>query len=413
MNSIQINKDIPLKTVFAQTTSPVAYCSLTIRTGTRNEGLKCAGLAHLTEHMLFKGTHFHNSSYINSRIESLGGELNAYTTKEETVICATVLKEDIAKAIDLIFEMVFCSVYDAKELEKEKNIVLDEINSYKDNPTEQIYDDFEELLFKDTVLSCPVLGNKSSLKRLSSNQMIDYVKTYFVPENMVLSVVANLEFSNLKSVVAKKFEKYKDYVPVFSEDQIDYGSKIEQNYEVFDRQCNKRSYQAHCIIGSRAYSYKDKRRMALILLANILGGPAANSALNILLREKNALVYNVDVSYNQYSDTGCVAISFGSDKTNVHKCVELIEQELEKYRTVRLSDKKLKGHKKQLLGQLLISSDNAEARCLSLGKSVLALGEIVEMDKVKTLIENIRSEDIMECANDIFKAEHLSKLIYL
>lgn len=399
---------------FKKSNSPVAYCALTIRAGTRNEDQMYGGIAHLTEHMIFKGTQYRSARSINSYIEKLGGELNAFTSKEEIVIHSTVLKEDISRAIALLVELAFCPKFSEKELEKEKVVVLDEIISYKDSPSDQIFDDFEEMLFEGTNLSMPVLGKARTLKKIGVKQLNDYVRTHFVLQNMAFTVVADAQEEKVKRLLYKSLEKYAPgAISNFEENSIRPVPHPLGRIEPFNKTVNRKGHQTHCVIGARAYPYYDKRRMALILLVNILGGPAANSRLNTILREKNALVYNVDAAYGQYSDTGIVTIYFGCDRNYYEKCVKLVEGELERFRSVPMSERALKGAKKQLLGQLAISSDNGEAQCLSMGKSLLVFGEVLDNARVKEMIDNITPEEIMEVAKDLFSEEKICKLTYL
>lgn len=399
---------------FKKSNSPVAYCALTIRAGTRNEDQMYGGIAHLTEHMIFKGTQYRSARSINSYIEKLGGELNAFTSKEEIVIHSTVLKEDISRAIALLVELAFCPKFSEKELEKEKVVVLDEIISYKDSPSDQIFDDFEEMLFEGTNLSMPVLGKARTLKKIGVKQLNDYVRTHFVLQNMAFTVVADAQEEKVKRLLYKSLEKYAPgAISNFEENSIRPVPHPLGRIEPFNKTVNRKGHQTHCVIGARAYPYYDKRRMALILLVNILGGPAANSRLNTILREKNALVYNVDAAYGQYSDTGIVTIYFGCDRNYYEKCVKLVEGELERFRSVPMSERALKGAKKQLLGQLAISSDNGEAQCLSMGKSLLVFGEVLDNARVKEMIDNITPEEIMAVAKDLFSEEKICKLTYL
>lgn len=435
-----------MKFAFKRSVSPVAYCSLTILSGTRNEDKRFGGLSHLTEHMIFKGTEYKSAGIINSYIEKLGGELNAYTTKEEIVIHSTVLKEDLAKAVGLLAELAFCPTFPEKELKKEKIVVLDEINSYKDSPSDQIFDDFEEYLFKGSDLSMPVLGKTKTLKKIDVDTLKEYVSSHFIPENMGFAIVADLEEAEVKKMLLKILQKY---IPADEAVKSEISDEAENTVKIvtdeqavkteiavkaspkstlgkvfvipekmppippFTKSVNKRNHQANCIIGAQAYSYYDTRRMALILLVNILGGPAANATLNLLLREKNALVYNVEASYTQYCDTGVVTIYFGCDRVNFDKCLKLVEGELARFREKPLTEHFIGGAKKQLLGQLAISSDNGEAQCLSMGKSLLIFGKVFEMDEIRKKIEEITVQDITAVANDIFAPEKLSRLMYL
>ncbi len=402
---------------FKKSNSAVAYCALSIRCGTRNEDQRFGGLAHFTEHVLFKGTRYKTSNSINSYIEKLGGELNAFTTKEEIVIHSTVLKEDVAKAIGLLVELAFCSTFPEKEVEKEKCVVLDEIISYKDSPSEQIFDDFEEVLFDGTPLSMPVLGKTKTLKKIGVKQIREFVGRYFIPDNMAFTVVADLQEEKVKGLLVKAMEKYASYTltpQMLSADTTknNVPDLLPQNPR-FDKRINRKGHQTHCVIGGRAYSYYNPNRIALILLVNILGGPAANSRLNILLREKNALVYNVDAAYSQYSDAGMVTIYFGCDKDLYDKCVKLVMGELERFRTTLMSETALRSAKKQLLGQLAISSDNGEAQCLSMGKSLLVFKEILGQAKTRELVEAVTAQQIKDVASEIFDPERLSIMTYL
>ena len=414
-----------LRFAFKRSSSQVAYCALNIKTGTRSEEPEFNGLAHLTEHMLFKGTVKRSSKSINNLIDSLGGELNAYTNKEETVLHTTVLKEDIAKAIDILFEIAFTSLFDEKELQKEKIVVADEINSYKDSPSEQIFDDFEEYLLEGSPLAMPVLGTIKSLKKIKSEHIKGYVSSFFIPENMSFSVVADIDE---KDVIAKLNRSLRRYIipncieeneasvrELTSKDVIT-GEQDNNPLSVgtrFVKEVTRRNHQVHCIMGCTAYSlYDDPERLALILLINILGGPAANSRLNMLLREREGLVYTIEANYNQYSDTGVVTIYFGCDKVNIDKCITSVKNELKKVRDVRLTESALKTAKKQLLGQLAISSDNGESQCMSMGKSLLVFNDILDNDQIRVKIEAITSDQIHEVANAIFAPERMSVLIY-
>lgn len=404
---------------FKQSNSQVAYTSISIKSGTRNEPQNLCGIAHLAEHMLFKGTSNRTPISINNRLEKLGGELNAYTTKEETVVYSSVLKEDIAKAIDLLFELVFTSTFPDKELQKEKSVVADEIAMYKDSPSECIFDDFEGYLFGTHPLSRSILGTSKSLKAITSEDLKTYTKENFTPQNIVITAVANLEFERVEKIVERCIAKYispttytiepTEGEHLHSEERC--PNPLSQGVQ-FSKEVHKKNHQLNCIIGASAYSLYDKRRIPLILLTNILGGPSSNSRLNSALREKSALVYTVDASFNQYSDTGSVMIYFGCDKKNFEKCTALIERELSKLRENKLSDAALKGAKKQLLGQLAISSDNGEAQSLSMGKSLLAYNEIVPEKITTDLINSVTSEEILQVTNEIFAKERLSWLIY-
>ncbi|MBO7763940.1 MAG: insulinase family protein, partial [Bacteroidales bacterium] len=305
--------------------------------------------------------------------------------------------------------------FQEKELEKEKTVVLDEIITYKDSPADQIFDDFEELLFEGTNLSMPVLGKTRTLKKIGVKELYEHTRTHFTLNNMAFTVVADAPEEKVRELLLKALKKYAPSA-MEGDGKISEGLTIPPRMpqvKTFNKVVNRKGHQTHCIIGAQAYPYYEKKRMALILLVNILGGPAANSRLNTILREKNGLVYNVDAAYGQYSDTGIVTIYFGCDRQNYEKCVRLIEGELEKFRVAPMSDKALKAAKKQLLGQLAISSDNSEAQCLSMGKSLLVFREVIGTARMRQMIEEVTASDVMEAAADIFAPEKICKLTYM
>ena len=392
--------------------SSVAYCALSIKCGTRDELGYHSGLAHFVEHTLFKGTERRSASVINGYLDRLGGELNAFTTKEEIVFHATVLKEDLHKAASLLFELATSPTFPQHEIETEKGVVIDEIHSYKDSPSEDIFDKFEEMVFTGHPLSGNILGTVASVKKINRDELLKFVKEKFRPEKMAFSIVADIDEKKLEKEAQKLCKQYFADHPAtkpHSEPQ-----KVEHTYTPFDKTLSKRNHQANCIIGGPAPSlYQERERLATVLLCNILGGPANNAILNSVLREKNGWVYGVECSYTQFADAGLVAISLGCDKSNLDKCVEAIYKEIRKLQATPLSDRKLKAAKKQLLGQIAISSDNGETQCLSMGKSLLAYGKISGGKETRELVEKISSADIQEMANTVFDISKLSKLIYI
>ena len=403
--------------------SSVAYCALSIKCGTRDEQGYHSGLAHFVEHTIFKGTEKRSAAVINSYLDRLGGELNAFTTKEEIVIHATVLKEDLHKAAALLFELATSPTFPQQEIETEKGVVIDEIHSYKDSPSEDIYDKFEEMLFEGHPLSGNILGTVASVKKISRDELLKFTKEKFTPERMAFSIVADIDEKKLEKEVIKLC---KQSFPVANEsDDTTLSSVSVPGKEAeadcpkpggipFDKTLNKRNHQANCIIGGLAPSlYQERERLATILLCNILGGPANNAILNSVLREKNGWVYGAECSYTQFADTGMVAISIGCDKANLDKCIETTYKELRKLQAEPLSERKLKAAKKQLLGQLAISGDNGENQCLSMGKSLLAYGKINGTNETRKQIENISAADIQEVACTVFDISRLSKLVYI
>ncbi|MCQ2115635.1 MAG: insulinase family protein [Bacteroidales bacterium] len=391
--------------------SSVAYCSISIKCGTRDEEGFHNGIAHFVEHTLFKGTSRKSASVISSYLDRLGGELNAYTTKEEIVLHATVLKEDLPKAASLLFEIVTDATFPEKEIETEKGVVIDEINSYKDSPADDIYDRFEQMLFEDHPLSGLILGTASSVKRITHDELIRFVREKFVPSAMAFTVVADEDESRMERDVFRLVGRFfPDAVPSQKEE----GNFLAPRPVHFDKTVNKRNHQVNCILGSYAPSlYCHDDRVAAVLLANILGGPASNSILNAVLREKNGLVYGVECSYTQYKDSGIMAISFGCDNENLEKCMKLINREIAALQEQPLSDRRLKAAKKQFLGQLAISGDNGETQCLSMGKSLLSYNRLSEDSENRSRIEAVTAQQIMETARSIFASDRLSRLVYL
>lgn len=438
----------------------VACCSLSVRCGTREENVTGweksggdfhSGTAHFVEHTLFKGTTDKSSSVINSYLERLGGELNAYTTKEEIVLHATVLKEDIEKAAGLLMEMATRATFPENEIEVEKTVVIDEIAGYKDSPADDIYDRFESILFEGHPLSGRVLGTPSSVKKISTDELRKYVRTFFVPERISFSVVAPIPEEESAAMVERLVREYfgagdsavssccvaarrkpdvtkaaarqdsanpEPSVTEAAAEQVSVTGETvgreEFSGNVFSKTVNRHSHQANCIIGATAPSlYREKERITAALLANILGGPATNSILNSVLREKNGWVYSVECNYSQYADTGIMAICFGCDRDRLDDCINVIEKELSKLQETTLSEDELKAAKKQFEGQLAISSENSESQALSMCKSLNAFGTVQDDDAVRCKIEAVTSDDLRQTAGAIFRSDRLSRLIYL
>ena len=406
--------DCGLQYAVRKSGSAVGYCALSIRCGTRDEDGFNSGIAHFLEHTIFKGTEKKSASVINGYLDRLGGELNAFTTKEEIVFHATVLKEDLGKASSLLFELATCPTFPENEINTEKGVVIDEIRSYKDTPSEDIYDRFEEMLFEGHPLSGPILGTVRSVKKISHDELLRFISEKFIPARMAFTVVADIDEKKMERDVLKLIAKFFAKEADSQECQNTYSVPVKPEIRKFEKTINKRNHQANCIIGGLAPSlYQEKERLATVLLCNILGGPASNSILNSVLREKNGWVYGVECAYTQYSDTGMVAISLGCDKNNIDKCIAAIHKEINRLQSEPMTERKLKAAKKQLLGQLAISSDNGETQCLSMGKGLMAYGKITDGKETKDLIEAISAEGIMEMARTIFAEENLSRLIYI
>jgi len=392
----------------------VAYCALSIGCGTRDEATYPAGIAHFVEHTLFRGTRRKSAAVIGGYLDRLGGELNAYTTKEEIVLHATVLKEDLGKAARLLFELAREATFPDDEIETERGVVLDEIISYKDNPAEDVYDRFESLLFEGHPLETPILGTRTSVKKITPAMLRRFVAEKLVPQAMVFTVVADMEEARLEKTVRKIIA---DCAPA---GQPEAAARPVQPAgpawigKVFTKVVDKRNHEVNAVIGGTAPSlYQMPDRLVAAMLVNLLGGPASNSLLNKELREKRGWVYGIECSYTQYADTGIVAISFGCDKSNLAPCQAAIGRILAGLRDKPLSAARLRSFRRQLLGQLAISGDAGEAQCLSMGKSLLSWSRIMPPEEVRAQLEAITPEDLQAMARRLFAPDRLSSLIYL
>ena len=389
-----------------------AYCALSIGCGTRDEAGYPGGIAHFVEHTLFRGTRRRSAAVINGYLDRLGGELNAYTTKEEIVLHATVLKEDLGKAARLLFELALEPTFPDSEIETERGVVLDEIISYKDNPAEDVYDRFEGLLFAGTPLQTPILGTQASVRKITPAMLRAFVAEHFVPSRMVFTAVADLDEKLLEKRILALSAKV--FGPVVSVPLPALTPAPLPEAEPFHKTVDKRHHEVNAVVGGRAPGlHETKARLVAAMLANILGGPASNSLLNKELREKRGWVYGIECSYTQYAETGIAAITFGCDRSNLEACLGRIRDILDRLCAQPLTGRQLRAYRKQLLGQLAISSEAGEAQCLSMGKSMLSWGVILSPDQTRRLLEAITPEDLQQMACRLFGPEKLSTLVYL
>ncbi len=385
--------------------SKIAHCGITINTGTRDEQENEHGLAHFIEHVIFKGTTHRKAYHIISRLEDIGGDLNAYTAKEETCIYASILASDFERAAELISDIMFNSTFPEKELAREKEVIFDEINSYKDSPSELIFDDFEEQVFEGAPIGRNILGTKKNLRAFDKKSILAFMQRTYNSDQLVFSSVGDIPFSTVKRIAEKYFGQYPPNIRNYSRSPfIGYTPKLVEKH--------KSTYQAHCIIGNIAYDLKNEKRVALHLLTNLLGGPGMNSRLNLSLREKHGLAYNVEASYSPYTDTGIVSIYFGTDKGNIQKSINLVNKELAKIRDVKISALQLHKAKKQLIGQLAIAAESNESQMLSIGKSLLIYNAVDSQEEVARKINTITAESLQEVANEVFDKNQLSTLIF-
>ncbi|MDD4673227.1 MAG: pitrilysin family protein [Bacteroidales bacterium] len=395
-----------IRVVHGRTNSPVAYACIMINAGTRDELDGEHGMAHFIEHVLFKGTKKRRAYHVMSRLEDVGGELNAYTTKEETVVHSTFLKENYHRAIELMFDITFQSTFPEKELVKEKVVVLDEINSYKDSPSELIFDDFEELLYPNHPFGRNILGTKKSLKRFTRNDIFKFINRVYNTNQMVFCSIGNISFSR----VVKLADRY-------------FGT-VAPNYRTVNRcaikpalpvkkEVKKKTFQQHCMVGCRTYHLHHNNRVAMYLLNNVLGGPGQNSRLNLSMRERNGYAYTVESSYMPYSDTGVFNIYFGSDKENFSKSVDVLYGELNLLCNKKLGVQQLIKAKRQLIGQLAIASENNEALMLNVARKYLFSSTVEDFDELNAKIESLTAQELLQVAKENFFPEKLSTLIYV
>ena len=392
-----------IKGIHRRTKSSIAHCALVVNAGTRDERDGEHGLAHFAEHAFFKGTEHRKAYQVNCRLENRGGELNAYTTKEDTTIHATTLRSDFAKAAELISDVAFHSTFPEHELQREREVIIDEINTYKDSPVDMIFDTFEDMIFEGSELGHNILGTKASLARHNSQSIKRFIRRTHTTDQMVFSTIGNFSLAKVKSVAEQ-------YFGLHAATKREFSRSKPTMVEPFERVVNKHTHQTHCIIGARAYDIHAERRLPLSLLINILGGPSANSRLNVVLREKNGLSYNTEATYTPYNDSGMVAIYFSSDHHNADHCRELIDAELRSLRTTPLTARRLAMIKRQFLAQMAISMENNEGYMLGAGKSYLVHDEIDTLEEVYRKVSAVKAEQIMEVAEEIFSKT--STLIY-
>ena len=384
----------------------VVYCGIAVKAGTRHEQPGEEGLAHFCEHLSFKGTERRSAVQIINAIEGLGGELNAFTNKEDTVFYCAIQAQHIKKAVDVLCDIVFHSTYPQHEVEKEREVVCDEIESYEDTPAELIFDEIENILFKGHPLGHNILGTSDQVRQYTSVDAHRFTDRYYRPDNCVFFASGQVDFKRL--VAALNYRSYGSYKPYKSHEPHNPPSAPSPQEIIRLRG----THQAHVIIGNHAYAADDQRRWALYLLNNILGGPGLNSRLNLSLRERNGLVYSVESSMVSYGDTGCWCVYFGCDPHDVKRCCRLVHRELTKLIEQPLSPTQLRKAKQQLQGQLAIASDSREQFALDFAKNFLHQGKERDLSDIMRHIDCLTPDDLQQVARDIFAADHLTTLIY-
>ena len=386
--------------------SDISHLGILINSGSRDEAAEKQGLAHFIEHCLFKGTTTKKSIEILNRLDKVGGETNAYTSKEETAVYASCMNIHFEKALELITDITFNSIFPEKEIQKEKDVILDEINSYLDTPAEQIFDDFDEIVFKNHPLGRNILGDAKTVKSFTRTDIDDFIKKNYVSENLVVSIVSNLPLEKVKSMV----ENHTNHIVKARKNQ---PKKKPIQYIPQHSVVRKNTHQCHYILGNRAYAFNDKMRTPMVLLNNILGGPAMNSRLNINIREKHGLAYTIDSNYQAFHDSGIFEIYIATDKINLEKSHQLISKELDKLCSIKLSEKQLSEAKQQIIGQITLAQESGATMMLSYAKSLLTRNKVDTNEVLFKKIHNITSSEILQAANEIFEPNQLSSITYL
>lgn len=399
-----------LRIIHEASASPVLYCGYVVCAGTRHEEKADVGMAHFIEHMTFKGTQHRRACHITNGLERVGGDLNAYTSKQETIYYATVLKEDFARAADLLTDIVFHSTYPQAEIDKEVEVICDEIDSYKDSPSELIFDEFESMMYPAQPLGRDILGCAERLRQYTTADAMRFVHRYYRPDNVIFYVYGDVPFSRIvrtleRLLPATDYANLPSFTPIVTPQP---QPQTMQNERVVARG----THQAHVLIGAPTFAGTDDRRFALIMLNNMLGGPGMNSRLNLSLREKAGLVYSVDAYLNTYPDTGFWNVYFGCDAHDVKRCQRLLMRELNRFIDQPLTTAQLNAAKKQLCGQIGISTDASEGYALALGKTYAHYHRHHSVTNIIEAIKSVSVEQIQQVAADVYATNHLTTLIY-
>lgn len=403
MNSLTL--DNGLRVVYAPSPTNTVYLGLALDAGTRDEKDGESGMAHFAEHLSFKGTDRRTSRQIITYMESVGGDLNAFTGKEETVYYCTCQKEHFSRAMDLLFDVAFHSKYPQEEMDKEVEVVIDEIESYNDSPSELIYDDFEAMLFQGHPLGRSILGNAERLRAYKTEDVQSYTSRLYVPSNAVLFVYGNVSEKEI-------LRRIPDDVLSEAGQRIVTDETTLRPYAPQSKVIEKDTHQAHIMMGARAFGGTHPKHLALFLANNILGGPGLSSRLNLALREKRGLVYTVESTLTTYTDTGVWAIYFGCDHHDAEKCKRIVKRELQRLCDAPLSEKALNAAKRQIIGQIALSYDNFESVAIGMGKRMLHYGRTQTKEQFIARIQALTAEQVWDAAREIFNPENLTILEY-
>jgi predicted Zn-dependent peptidase len=405
-----------LRVINLPSVSPVVYCGIGINAGARHEAPGEEGLAHFCEHTTFKGTRRRSALQILNNLESVGGDLNAFTNKEDTVFYAAIQREHFSRAVDLLCDIVFCSEYPQHEIEREIDVICDEIESYNDSPAELIYDEFENLIFRGHPLGHNILGTRQQVQQFTSLDARRFTQRYYRPDNAIFFVYGDIDFDRMVKSLEVRSERLEereypqpsDIIPQPSDIIPQPSGVIPQPSDIKPHSSH---HQAHVMLGVQTFSYDDPRRMPLFLLNNILGGPGMNARLNLSLRERNGLVYTVESTQVSYSDTGCWSVYFGCDHHDVKRCLRLVHRELDRLMQHPLSERQLQAAKRQLKGQLAIACDNREQFALDFAKHFLHYGHERSIAELLLRIDAITSTQIQDVAQQLFAPDKLQLLM--
>ena len=403
LNTYQLKNGIRL--IHRPNKSEVAHFGLIVHTGTRDENPDEHGMAHFMEHMFFKGTIKRSPYQIISRLEDVGGEINAYTTKEETALYASFLKQDYRRAMELIQDIFLHSSFPEKEREKEAEVILSEIQGYDDSPSELIFDRAEELLFPDHSIGRNILGTEESLSKFRNGTMLKFLTENYATDEMVLSLVGNISFEGFREAA----EKYFGDIPQKSRSRKRIVPQTVSSLKIIEK---RNAFQKHCILLGPAYALPDQKRLQLYLLNNILGGPGMNSRLNMALRERRGYSYSAESHYAPYTDTGVMMIYFSCDADKFSRSMQVTREEIRKLRTSLITDKRLAHARKQLMGQLAISHENNEHLMLTSGKRYLIFNRVESLGSIRNKLEEISSARLRDTANEVLDLQTLNTLIF-
>lgn len=390
----------------------VAYCGISIDAGTRDEEVGEEGMAHFCEHMMFKGTRQRKAWHIINRMEAVGGDLNAYTNKEETVVYAAFMKEHFERAAELIFDIVFHSTFPQHEIDKECEVIVDEIESYNDTPADLIFDRFEDIIYNGHDLGHDILGTAENVRRFQTADALRFVKRLYRPEKMVFFIMGDVDFGKAKRVVEKGMKTINSTGSISSTSSIRPLcpiSSVSDHSPIIEE---RGTHQAHVMIGRAAYGSQDDKRIALYFLNNILGGPGMNSRLNIALREHKGLVYTVESTLTNYTDTSTWTIYFGCDVKDVEKCLKIVRQELDKLMNKPLSERQFRAALKQIKGQIGVACDNFENYTLDMAKAYLHYHKFEGMKDTIEHLERTTPQLLQEVAKEMFDEQGLTTLIF-